>query len=57
MVLKSKVGGKMKKAAISMKDYLEPTATIDCDKEAPVEFLTNGHKAASAGLLKSCLVV
>jgi len=34
MVVKSRVGGKMKKAAISMGDYLKPTATIDCDNQS-----------------------
>jgi len=33
MVIKSKVGGKMRGTVISMEDYLEPTATIDCDSQ------------------------
>jgi transglutaminase-like putative cysteine protease len=33
MVVESNVGGKMKQAAISMEDYLKPTATIDCDNQ------------------------
>src|SRR4030042_6406350 len=33
MVIKSKVGGKMRRTVISMEHYLEPTATIDCDSQ------------------------
>jgi transglutaminase-like putative cysteine protease len=33
MVVKSKVGGQMRKAIISMEHYLKPTATIDCDNQ------------------------
>jgi transglutaminase-like putative cysteine protease len=33
MVVKSKVGGRMKKAVTTMEDYLKPTATIDCDSQ------------------------
>lgn len=33
MVVKSGVGGKMKKAVTSTRDYLKPTITIDCDNQ------------------------
>ena len=32
-MVKSEVGGVMKKAVTSMEDYLKPTATIDCDSQ------------------------
>jgi transglutaminase-like putative cysteine protease len=32
-VVKSKVGGEMKKVVTSIEDYLKPTATIDCDNQ------------------------
>jgi transglutaminase-like putative cysteine protease len=33
MVVESRAGGKMKKATISVEDYLKHTATIDCDNQ------------------------
>jgi transglutaminase-like putative cysteine protease len=47
MVVKSKVGGEMKKVVTSIEDYLKPTATIDCDNQLITEKACNLTKGAN----------